>query len=151
MDTRRWVAIGVGVPVAVVIGIQLVPYGRAHANPPVVAEPPWSSAETRELAVRACYDCHSNETRWPWYASVAPVSWMVQHHVDEGREVLNFSEWNRAWEEAGEAGETVGEGEMPMSAYVLLHPAARLSAADRDALIAGLDATLGSEGGRGEP
>lgn len=123
--------------------IQLIPYGRAHTNPPVAREPAWDRAATRSLADRACFDCHSNQTRWPWYGHVAPLSWMVQRHVDEGREVLNFSEWDRSYEEAGEAAETVVEGEMPPASYLLLHPEARLSARERDQLARGLTASLG--------
>jgi hypothetical protein len=59
-------------------------YGRDHSNPPVRIEPRWDRARTRELAVRACFDCHSNQTRWPWYSHVAPISWLVQHDVEEG-------------------------------------------------------------------
>lgn len=129
--------------VGVFIVAQLVPYGRAHSNPPVVQEPAWDRPVTRELAVRACFDCHSNETRWPWYSHVAPVSWLVQRDVDEGREELNFSEWNRAYEAAHEAAETVREREMPLLPYVVLHPAARLSSAEQDVLARGLTATIG--------
>lgn len=132
---------------AVVVLIQLVPYGRNHENPPVIAEPAWDSPTTRALAQRACFDCHSNETVWPWYSNVAPLSWMVQEHVDEGREYLNFSEWNRPQEEAGESGETVAEGEMPIPNYLWLHPEAALTPDEKTALIAGLNATLGTEGG----
>lgn len=128
---------------ALAAGIQLVPYGRAHSNPPVVAEPAWSSPETRALAVRACFDCHSNETRWPWYAQVAPISWSVQRHVDAGRSVLNFSEWNRPQREADEASEVVAEGEMPPAHYRLFHPEARLTGAEREVLMKGLAATPG--------
>lgn len=126
-----------------VLAAQLVPYGRDHTNPPVVAEPTWDLA-TRALAERACYDCHSNQTRWPWYSHVAPMSWLVQNHVDEGRRELNFSEWHRASDEAGEAAEAVREREMPPRSYVLLHPAARLTDAEREQLARGLDA-LGGE------
>ena len=58
------------------LAIQFVPYGRDHSNPPVIGEPTWNSPETRALAVRACFDCHSNETVWPWYSNIAPVSWL---------------------------------------------------------------------------
>lgn len=133
--------------VVVAFGIQLVPYGRSHANPPVVAEPTWDSARTRELAVRACFDCHSNETMWPWYSNVAPVSWLVQRDVDEGRAKLNFSEWTAPAEEAGESAETVREGEMPPRVFLLTHPEARLSAAEKDELARGL-ATMFGEGER---
>lgn len=127
--------------------IQLVPYGHGHTNPKVIQEPAWDSPATRELAARACFDCHSNETKWPWYSNIAPISWLVQDHVDEGREYLNFSEWNKTYEEAGEAGETVEEGEMPIPNYLWLHPEAKLSVKEKAALIAGLNATLGGEGG----
>lgn len=125
------------------VAAQLVPYGRDHSNPPVTAEPPWDAPGTRALAQRACFDCHSNETRWPWYSNVAPVSWLVQADVDEGRQVLNFSEWTRGYEEAQESGETVRSQEMPPRSYLLLHPEARLSDAERQQLAAGLDTTLG--------
>jgi len=77
--------------VIVLIAIQLVPYGHAHTNPPVTGDPQWDSPQTRELAKRACFDCHSNETVWPWYSNIAPVSWLIQHDVDEGRSRMNFS------------------------------------------------------------
>ena len=98
MSRRRWKSLFAIATVAVlglVLVAQLIPYGRNHRNPPIVAEPTWNSPSTRALAERACFDCHSNETRWPWYSHVAPTSWLVQNHVDEGREVLNFSDWNR--------------------------------------------------------
>lgn len=125
-----------------VLVAQLVPYGRDHSNPPVVAEPTWDSSTTRALAVRACFDCHSNETRWPWYSHVAPLSWLVQNHVDEGRRDLNFSEWHRGNFEADEAAETVRDREMPPPSYLVLHPEARLTDAEREQLARGLDASL---------
>ena len=89
--------------------IQLIPFGRAHANPPVLQEPNWDSPQTRDLASRACFDCHSNETTWPWYSNVAPVSWLVQRDVDEGREKLNFSEWGTARSSRGNEGKELDE------------------------------------------
>ena len=125
--------------------IQAVPYGRDHTNPPVIAEPAWDSPATREWAVRACYDCHSNETVWPWYSHVAPMSWLVQRDVDEGREDLNFSEWQREQDEADEAAETVRDGSMPPRQYLLSHSAARLTDTQLDSLARGLAATLGDD------
>ncbi|HEU0035934.1 MAG TPA: heme-binding domain-containing protein [Kofleriaceae bacterium] len=142
--TKTIVAIGAVALLGMFALAQAVPYGRAHSNPGVVAEPAWDAPATRVLAERACFDCHSNQTRWPWYSHVAPMSWLVQNHVDEGRAVLNFSEWNRAQHEAGEAGESVREGEMPPRSYVLLHPEARLGPTERDLLSRGLDASLGT-------
>lgn len=122
---------------------QLVPYGRSLDNPAVRQEPPWDSRETRVIAQRACFDCHSNETRWPWYAWVAPISWLVQHDVSEAREHLNFSEWDREQKDADEAAEVVEEGEMPLWYYLPAHPEARLTAGERAALAQGLRATIG--------
>jgi Haem-binding domain len=145
MSRPRWksvLAVTSLVALGLVVVVQVVPYGRDHSNPPVLAEPSWDSATTRALADRACFDCHSNQTRWPWYSHVAPMSWLVQNHVDEGRGTLNFSEWNRGNSEASEAAETVREGEMPPRDYLLLHPEARLTDAEREQLARGLDASL---------
>jgi len=132
--------------VALAAAIQLVPYGRDHSNPPVTSEPQWDSTATRDLAKRACFDCHSNETVWPWYSHVAPVSWLLQRDVDEGRSKLNFSEWNKPQKEADEAAKEVREGEMPPWFYLPTHPEARLTEAEKQALIAGLEATIGAKG-----
>ena len=136
--------------------LQLVPYGRNHTNPTVVAEPTWDSPETRVLAVRACFDCHSNETVWPWYSNIAPVSWLVQRDVDEGREKLNFSEW-RAYVENEEGEdeekeyewddieEVIRSGEMPLPIYLIQHPEAKLSATEKEQLIEGLLVSTGQK------
>jgi len=124
---RRFLLIVLFVMLAVGLGIQAVPYGRQHTNPPVVAEPNWDDPQTRALTARACFDCHSNETVWPWYSNVAPISWLVQRDVDEGRRTLNFSEWNRAQKEARESAKTVREGEMPPWIYSIRSSEARLS------------------------
>ena len=137
-----WSRISLGL-LGAFVAIQLVPYGRAHTNPPVIGEPTWDAPQTRTLAKLACFDCHSNETAWPAYASIAPASWLVQRDVSEGRAVLNFSEWTRPQEEAKDAPEEVLESEMPPSAYTLVHAHARLNAADRARLAQGLAKTLG--------
>jgi len=125
--------------------MQAVPYGRSHANPPITGEPAWDSPQTEALARRACYDCHSNETRWPWYASIAPVSWLVQRHVSDGRSELNFSKFDQPQKEAHESAEKLEEGEMPMWEYIILHPESRLSDVEKRALLRGLQATFGGE------
>ncbi len=127
--------------------MQLVPYGRDHTNPPVTREPAWDSPATRALALRACFDCHSNQVRWPWYSHVAPASWLVQYDVDAARRKLNFSEWDRPQKDAEDAAEEVREGAMPLAPYELLHAEARLSPAETEALVRGLVATLGGEAG----
>jgi hypothetical protein len=130
--------------VALFAGAQLVPYGRQHQNPPVAGEPAWDSPATRQLAARACFDCHSNETRWPTYSVVAPASWLIYHDVVEGREILNLSEWQRPQEEAGEAADAIREMEMPPFIYRLMHPEARLTEAERETLAQGFATMFGS-------
>jgi len=126
--------------------IQAIPYGRDHSNPSQQQEPAWDSQQTRALVVDACFDCHSNRTSWAWYSNIAPLSWLIQRDVDNGRETLNFSEWDRPQSEPGEAAEAVQEGEMPPRQYRLLHPKARLSSAERQTLVQGLQATFGRQG-----
>jgi hypothetical protein len=118
------------------IAIQFVPASRT--NPPVEADV-HAPAEVRLVLRRACYDCHSNETVWPWYSRIAPVSWLIARDVHEGRAELNFSTWNRlsAKEQAKtmhESWEQVTDGEMPTWFYLALHPEARLSANDQSVL-----------------
>jgi hypothetical protein len=125
--------------------IQLIPVRQT--NPPVVTQVNWDSAQTQELFSRACADCHSNETVWPWYAKVAPVSWLVARDVNEGREKFNLSNLagmnsRRLNELPEELGEVIQEGEMPMPIYLPLHPTAKLSAAEKQALITGMRQTL---------
>ncbi|MGB0386512.1 MAG: heme-binding domain-containing protein [Ardenticatenaceae bacterium] len=133
--------------------IQFVPYGWGD-NPPVVKEPNWDSSQTRELAVRACFDCHSNESKWPLYSNVAPLSWWIYHHVEDGREHLNFSDWGNRRPHGREAQnndpehlieeiiEVMKEGEMPLPSYLPLHPEAELTPAEMEQLINGLAQTV---------
>jgi hypothetical protein len=124
----------------IVIGMQFIPVDRA--NPSVTREIQWDSPETRALAQRACFDCHSNETTWPWYSKIAPVSFLVAGHVKEGRESLNFSTWDQASVDIDEIQEVISEGEMPLSDYLLMHPSARLTDAEKQQLISGLQKTI---------
>ncbi len=113
----------------VFVALQFVPVERS--NPPVsgdVAAPPPVDAILR----RSCYDCHSNETRWPWYAKVAPVSWLVARDVNHGREHLNFSEWaplpaGKKRHKLKEVWEEVEEGEMPLAIYLFMHGDAKVA------------------------
>jgi len=138
----RTIAVLTMIGVVAFLIIQLVPYGRDHANPPVVSEPKWDSSQTRMLAERACFDCHSNQTTWPWYSNAAPASWLVYRDVVEGRRRMNFSDWqHQRLEEPGEIGAAIDEGEMPPLQYILMHPSARLSAGEKEQLINGLTKT----------
>lgn len=143
---RSQLLLGLGAFGILVVGflaIQLVPYGHDHSNPPVQSEPAWNSLQTRALAVRACYDCHSNETTWPWYSNIAPVSWLVQRDVNKGRHGLNFSEWVRRQRGSREAVEIVQEGEMPPWFYSIMHPNAQLTSEERALLAQGMQTTFG--------
>jgi len=126
--------------------IQFLPYGHDHTNPPVTAEPQWDSQQTRDLVTRACYDCHSNQTTWPWYSNIAPVSWLIQHDVEEGRSRLNFTEWNQPQREVDNAARQVQRGAMPPSYYGIMHPTANLTPDEKQALIQGLQASLSGGG-----
>lgn len=140
----RWTCIGIAMLLVV---IQAWPYGRSHENPPVRMEPAWDNPQTRALAVRACYDCHSNETVWPWYSSIAPFSWLIQNDVNEGRRKLNFSEWDQQQRKAEESPKKVREWEMPPVYYAAFHRKAWLFGDKRAALIRGLEATFGGNVG----
>ena len=147
MNRKRAALLGVGV---VLVGIQVVPVDRS--NPPVTGEIS-APAEVRSVLERSCYDCHSNETAWPWYGYVAPASWLLARHVREAREHVNFSEWNdlglddRA-EAFEEIAEEVDEAKMPLPSYLPLHPEARLTDAERYLLV---DWAMGGAGERALP
>lgn len=99
------------------------------------------SPEVQGILLTSCYDCHSNETTYPWYTNVAPLSWWLKHHINEGREHLNFSEWGnypekRQQHKLEECVEEVNEGEMPLSSYTITHKDAILSPAQQEALSA---------------
>jgi mono/diheme cytochrome c family protein len=140
--TALWQVLGAGV--ALGVAIQLVPYGHGHTNPAVRREPAWDTPATRDLAARACYDCHSNQTVWPWYARFAPVSWLIQRDVDTGRQRLNFSEWDRPQRgtRPHSIDRRIQHGSMPPWYYVLMHARAKMSEAEKQALMLGLDTTV---------
>lgn len=132
------------VGVVIFAGIQFVPVNRT--NPPVVTQVQWDLPQTQALFQRACADCHSNETIWPWYSYVAPISWLVARDVYAGRSRFNISDLNtstpRYSRMASEIGRTVLSGRMPMSIYLTMHPSARLTPQESQALASGLQATL---------
>jgi len=105
--------------------IQLIPVCRD--NPEFDVEYDFEApVEVREIVVNSCYDCHSNQTNWPWYSYVAPMSWLVTSHVNEGRQKFNFSEWLKYPEEKRqkikeEMMEEIEEGDMPLPGYVNMH------------------------------
>ena len=144
---RRLVARAVVILVAALVLIQFVPVERTNPSGAGGGEAP-APAEVRAILKRACYDCHSNETTWPWYSRVAPFSFLLARDVREGRREVNFSTFasdpvkrrQRKWMEIPEQ---VEKGEMPPWFYTAVHPEARLSDADRAALV-----RWAQEGGR---
>jgi len=121
--------------------MQLFPY--RVTNYPERSSPPWDSAQTRKLVAAACYDCHSNETHVQWYDHIAPVSWWITRHVEDGRRAMNFSTWARTGAPLNDAVRAVQNGSMPPGYYTWLglHGSAHLTPSERRALIRGLHAT----------
>ena len=141
--TKGKVILGIAV---VAVLIQFIPYGNDYTNPPVVKEPQWDSMQTKVLFDKACANCHSNKTVYPWYSKVAPISWLVASHVEEGREHLNVSMWGLQKRNKGdEAAEEVKGGDMPPFYYLPTHPEAKLTQNETQQLILGLDKTFGSK------
>ena len=145
LSNRRLLVAVLVATLGTMIVIQAIPYGRSHSNPPITGEPEWATPRTRELMVRACFGCHSNEVKYPSYASVAPISWVVQSHVDGGRQSVNYSEFDKSQRRAKNTVLAVTSGFMPPSYYTQFgrHPEAKLTTAEMAELIAGLKATPG--------
>jgi hypothetical protein len=121
---------------ALFLVIQIFPSNRS--NPPVKSDIV-APTPVKAILKRACYDCHSNETHWPWYSSVAPMSWLVAYDVNEAREHFNFSTWGdydegEQRDHLEEAWEEIEDGNMPLWYYLPLHPAARLDAKEKKSL-----------------
>ena len=99
-----------------------------------------TNPEVATILKNACYDCHSNQPIYPWYTSVAPVSWWIKNHINEGSKHLNFSIWQtytvkRKDHKLEECVEMIEEGEMPMNSYTWMHPEAKLTDAQQQLLI----------------
>lgn len=138
----RRIAMALGIAFLI---LQLVPYGRSHTNPPIVSEPAWDSPQTKAIFDKACADCHSHRSVWPWYSHIAPVSWLVQRDVDVGRSKFNISAAPGQQGESDDAAKEVRKGEMPMAIYTFIHSDARLGAQEKELFIAGLGKTFGQE------
>lgn len=114
--------------VITLVGVQFIKVEKT--NPPVNGDLN-APIEVKNILVKSCYDCHSNETKWPWYSKVAPINWFIINHVNEGREHLNFSIWERLYpskqnDYKKEIWEQIEKEEMPIGNYTLLHPSAKM-------------------------
>lgn len=150
-EAGRAITGGLAITFVALVTIQLVPVSRT--NPPVQTPVQWDSQQTRELADRACMNCHSNETKWPWYSSVAPVSWLNTIHVNNARQGFNLSELNKVpafmrSQLPNNMAQRIRNGTMPPSDYLMIHPEARLSDTEKQELIQGLQKSLGSSASR---
>lgn len=136
--TKLLLAVAVMFVAAQIVAAQFAPV--ALMSPPVrsdLAAPP----EIKSILRRACYDCHSNETKWPWYSHVAPASWLIRNHVLEGRRRLNFSIWGDYTYDPGTEAQKLSEiakfvtnGKMPPWYYTMTHPGARVTRTEREAV-----------------
>lgn len=145
--TRKIILALIGIGISGFLVFQIIPAGSISAdfahpgNPPVTYTINWDSPETEKLARAACFDCHSNETKYPWYSSIAPVAWLVNHDINEGRRKMNFSENKHLFSDDME--KQIESGEMPKSIYLPMHPEANLTPEQKQQLIKGLIATFG--------
>lgn len=128
--------------IVLVISIQFVridqtaPYSNPQSELAIVASVP---DNVIAIMKESCYDCHSNNTVYPWYANIAPVSWMLQNHIKEGREHMNFSDWGNysaadRQDYLKECMEEINKGEMPLKGYVLMHSKAKLTPEEKEVL-----------------
>ena len=141
----KWIAIGLAV---IFVGMQFV--RPARTNPAIdqsqtIEAHTQMTPEVASILARSCNDCHSHKTVWPWYTNVAPVSWWLSNHVNEGRKDLNMSEWGRLPRDRQERKlrqicDEVTDGMMPLSSYLPMHPHARLSEQDKKTLCDWTDA-----------
>jgi hypothetical protein len=129
--------------------IQFIPYGRNHTDPPATNPFQWSTPTAEAIAQKACYDCHSNDTKWWWAVKIAPFSWLTQRDVAKARQIVNFSDWSGAMSTA--AMDRAVNGNMPPLQYSLVHPGAKLSAAEKQTLLRGFQTSLADNSGAGTP
>jgi hypothetical protein len=138
MKKKIWIVL-----IIIVIAIQFVPTGRPDAisnNPNDILINNAVPDSVVSLLTTSCYDCHSNETVYPWYSYVAPVSWLISRDVNEGKRHMNFSEWEsldkmKKAEILDDLVDEVSDGGMPMLIYPLMHPEAKLTKADRQMIV----------------
>lgn len=144
---KRLLMGGAGLSVIGFIVLQLIPVGsfkeslKREENPPITNAIQWDSLEAEEIARKACYDCHSNETVWPWYSKIAPVSWLVTRDVNEGRAGLNFSEYDPTLISV-EDFQWHLDNDMPPAIYLPLHPEAELTEDEKAVLLASIAASI---------
>jgi hypothetical protein len=142
MNIKRLALFIISGAMVIFLLIQLIPFGHNRINPPTVSEPYWSSLQARALVKEYCFQCHSNETNWTWYANIAPGSWLIAYDVIKGRHEFNFSDWSNNPGELDEMMEKIQEGDMPPIQYWLFHPSSRLNEQQKQELIEALKSSI---------
>src|SRR6476469_7113722 len=147
---QRWLSphrLAIGI-FGLLVAIQLFPAWLWQTNPAPQSQPKWDSSQTQALVQRACFDCHSNQTTWPWYSYVAPASWLITRDVIEGRKALNFDDWQATLSRSDrtppdrQVQREGSRGDMPPNYFLWLHPDAKLTATEQQQLIDGLAKTI---------
>ncbi len=147
---QRWLSprrLLIGI-IGLLVIIQLIPVWLWQTNPALQSQPKWDSPQTQALAKRACFDCHSNQTAWPWYSYVAPASWLITRDVGAGRRALNYDDWQTSLARQDrfpldqQVQREISRGDMPPSYFLWLHPDAKLTTTEQQQLIDGLAKTI---------
>lgn len=144
-SVKRFLLRAAGALAIVLVMMQFAPSSFDRTAPAVTGEPTWDAPQTRTVFMTACGDCHSNETRYPWYSHVAPVSWLIEKDIRNGRRHFNISEWDTSQRGGEDAAQEVERGSMPVGPYLMMHPEANLSAPQKKAFVEGLLRTFGGE------
>jgi len=142
MNFKKLVLYVIGGAVVLFLLIQLIPFGHNRTNPPVVSEPNWSSPQARAVVKQHCFQCHSNETNWTWYANIAPGSWLIAMDVIEGRQEFNFSDWQNNSGDLNEMVRKVQKGDMPPIQYWIFHPQERMNEQQKQQVIDALKSSI---------
>jgi len=142
MNIKKIVLILLAAAVGLFVLIQLVPFGHTRTNPAVVSEPNWSSQQARAVVKQRCFQCHSNETNWTWYANIAPGSWLIAMDVIEGRNAFNFSDWQNNPGRLKEMVRHIQSGEMPPIQYWVFHPQERMNDQQKQEVISALQSSI---------
>lgn len=129
--------------------------GQAH-GPNDITKVVKVPGKVMDILKESCYDCHSNHTEYPWYTNVQPIGWWIQHHVNEGKEELNFSEFKtypleKQKHKLHETEEMVEESEMPLDSYTMIHGDAQLNKEEMGLILEWVEAAMNELGGSAEP
>lgn len=140
MNLKKKIALGILILLLVIQFIR----PTKNIQPPLITDNDISNTyaigeDVHQILIQKCYNCHSNNTTYPWYYNIQPLAWWLAHHIDEGKDELNFSEFKlypekKATHKMEELSEAVNEGWMPIDSYLWLHHEAKITESDRNAI-----------------